>query len=160
MEQRHRYPGEAATPLEIQRMAEEYRRAAELLLPTGRRGNPLSHAPFRLCAIHAVELYLNAFLLHNDYTPDKLRGLQHDLATRVELASSAGLKLRKRTILHLKQMHESREYLLTRYSPELTSTVSQLNRLNATLDELARKVAEELQIRIKCKPNAKSVPAN
>ena len=34
----------------------------------------------------------------------------------------------------------TREYLVTRYGPELTSTLAQLNRLAATLDEVASKV--------------------
>lgn len=34
----------------------------------------------------------------------------------------------------------TREYLITRYGPELTSTLAQLNRLAATLDEVATKV--------------------
>ena len=34
----------------------------------------------------------------------------------------------------------TREYLVTRYGPELTSTLAQLNRLAATLDEVAVKV--------------------
>lgn len=34
----------------------------------------------------------------------------------------------------------SREYLITRYGPELASTLSQINRLSATLEEVATKV--------------------
>jgi hypothetical protein len=34
----------------------------------------------------------------------------------------------------------NREYLVTRYGAEMTSTVSQINRLTATLDEVANKV--------------------
>ena len=34
------YPGADAKPLEVLRLAEEYRRAAQALLPLGRRGQP------------------------------------------------------------------------------------------------------------------------
>ena len=135
------YPGELATPQQIRRLADEYRQAAELLLSTGRRGDPLSRAPFRLAAIHAIELYLNALLLHRGHDPSAVRGLQHNLAVRTDRALAAGLRLRQRTAAHLKSMAANREYLVTRYGPEMTGTASQLNRLAATLSEVARKVA-------------------
>ena len=53
---------------------------------------------------------------------------------------ASGLKLRKRTAAHLIAMGESREYLVTRYGPEMTATVSQINRLVASLEEVAMKV--------------------
>jgi hypothetical protein len=93
-----------------------------------------------LVAIHAVELYLNALLLHRGYMPSQVRGLQHDLAQRAELAVAAGLKLRSRTTAHLAAIARNREYLVIRYGPELNGTSSQINRLLATLDELAKKV--------------------
>jgi hypothetical protein len=70
----------------------------------------------------------------------KVRGLQHDFATRTDLAIAAGLRLKARTILHLRGLSETREYLITRYDPGL-SAASQLNRLAATLEEVAEKVA-------------------
>ncbi len=134
------YPGALATPRQVLSLAEEYRQAAHALLPTGRRRQPLSRAPYRLVAIHSLELHLNALLLATGHSTAKVRGLQHDFATRTELAIAAGLKLRTRTILHLKGLSETREYVLTRYDPAL-SAASQLNRLAATLEEVAEKVA-------------------
>jgi hypothetical protein len=90
-------------------------------------------------------LYFNALLLHLGKEPSSVRGLQHDLAARAELAIESGLVLRKRTTAHLKAMAVSREYLVTRYGPELTSTLSQVNRLAATLDEVAAKVRVFIQ---------------
>ena len=63
------YPGAQASPLQILQLADEYRRAAHALLSLGRRGKPLSRAPFRLVAIHSVELCLNALLLAKGYSP-------------------------------------------------------------------------------------------
>lgn len=57
------YPGSRASAAEIFALAEEYRLAAEGLMLNGRPRGPISRAPARLCAIHAIELYLNAFLL-------------------------------------------------------------------------------------------------
>ena len=133
-------PGDEATPQQVLELAHEYRWAADALLPTGRRGKPLSRAPYRLLAIQAIELYLNALLLLWDHAPAKLRGMGHDLGPRVRLAAAAGLKLKKRTAWHLHTLSESREYLVTRYGPEMTGTISQLNRLAATLGEVSEKV--------------------
>src|SRR5437870_94049 len=105
-----RFPGALATPGQVLSLAEEYRLAAHALLPTGRRGQPLSRAPYRLVAIHSLELHLNALLLATGQPQAKVRGLQHDFVIRSELALAAGLKLRTRTILHLRGLSERREY--------------------------------------------------
>jgi hypothetical protein len=134
------YPGEQAAPDDIWRLADEYRKAAHHLLTLGRRGDPLSRAPCRLSAIHAIELYLNALLLRQGHGASRIRGMQHNLAVRTELAMAGGLRLRKRTEAHLRTMTNDREYLVTRYGPEMNATVSQINRLTATLEEVATKV--------------------
>jgi len=134
------YPGEAATPSEVVALADEYRFAAQLLVQNGRPGEPRSRAPFRMVAIHAVELYLNAFLLQSGYSAGQVRGLQHNLAARADLAVDRGLVLRKRTCEHLHSMSQSREFLVTRYVPSGTS-LSEINRLQATLTEVAQKVS-------------------
>lgn len=138
------YPGELATSGEIRLLADEYRKAAHLLKQLGRTSQPLSRAPFRLSAIHAIELYLNALLVHRGYAPREIRGMQHDLAKRTGLAIANGLRLRSRTTAHLNSLAENREYLVTRYGPELRGTISQINRLEATLNEVSRKVTELL----------------
>jgi hypothetical protein len=136
------YPGANASAEEIMQLADEYCRAAETLLEGGRKGRPLSRAPSRLCAIHAIELYLNALLLHLGNNPKQVRSRKHDLAERASLAVENGLKLRKRTAEHLIAMTQRREYLVLRYSPEMPSTLSQVNRLMATLSEVGKKVRE------------------
>ncbi len=98
------YPGESATPAEVSSLADEYRLAALLLLENGRPKEPKSRAPFRMVAIHAVELYLNAFLLHSAHEAARIRGFQHNLAARADLAVELGLALRKRTREHLYTM--------------------------------------------------------
>lgn len=133
------YPGEFARPGDLLDLAEEYRKAAHQLAQLGRRRAPLSRAPYRLNAIHAVELYLSAILLHLGHRPSRIRGLQHDLAARADLAIASGLLLRRRTANHLKAMSGAREYVVSRYCTETTATVSQINRLAATLDEVASK---------------------
>ncbi|MDX8455193.1 hypothetical protein RFM98_20790 [Mesorhizobium sp. VK9D] len=86
-----KYPGELASPHQIHELAEEYRKAANLLLQQCRPGKPLTRAPFRLSAIHAIELYLTALLLHRGHSPNQIRKLQHDLSARTEQAMEIGL---------------------------------------------------------------------
>ena len=87
-------------------------------------------------------MYLSAFLLHQGWSPPAVRGLQHDFAARVDHALRAGLKLRERTVAHLRTLAASREYLTLRYGPELIDPSSHTNRLAATLEELANKLTE------------------
>ena len=135
------YPGELATPYQVHMLAHEYRAAAIHLSSLGRPGQPLSRAPFRLAAIHAIELYLNAFLLKRGHPASEIRGLQHNLAERVKLSASYGLQLRAKTAQHINDLAENREYLVTRYGPEMTSMASQLNRLTVTMEEVSMKVS-------------------
>jgi hypothetical protein len=126
-------------PQSIRRLADEYRDAAAPLMERRRHGEPLSLAPYRLIAIHAVELYLNAVLRHHGVDEGAIRALGHDLGARLRLAESKGLKLKKLTTAHLQFLAETKEYVQTRYRPLALATPSQLNRLQATLDEVARK---------------------
>lgn len=135
------YPGDVASPSQILALAEEYSRAAMVLYPLGTKRRPLTRAPMRLIAIQAIELYLNALLLSRGHNAAEIRGLQHNLGKRVDLASDCGLKLRRRTVQHLRNMGEHREYLIMRYGPEMAATASQINRLRATLEEVSKKVS-------------------
>jgi hypothetical protein len=134
------YPGNEATPVQLMQLAAEWRRAAGLLWDARRRRAPLSFAPYRFVAIHAVELYLNAFLQAKGHAPKAVRGMQHNLAARTALAVEAGLKLRPKTRAHLKTMTGSREHLVARYGPEQIAAASELNRVGATLNEFATEV--------------------
>lgn len=136
------YPGDAASVHDILELASHYRAAAILLGDRSPRGKPLSHTPRRFLALHAIELYLNAFLLAKGLEPKTIRGLQHDIGERSQMAIGAGLTLRKRTAHHLETLSSNREYLVTRYGPEMTATLSQVNRVIATLEELSQKVAK------------------
>ena len=133
------YPGETATPQQLVALASEYRRAAGTLLPNGRRGQPLSWAPYRLAAIHAVELYLNAYLLATGHAPSSVRGEHHNFASLAGRAIEAGLCLRKRTVRHLQELASSREYLASRYDPT-PRCVLHINGFDATLKEVGDKV--------------------
>lgn len=95
-----------------------------------------------LC-IHAIELYLNAFLRDAGQPAPAIRGLQHNLAARLELTDRYGLVLRQKTRGHLAAISENREYLISRYQPK-AAKLSQLNRLQATLLEVREKVLKKL----------------
>lgn len=135
------YPGQLATAKQVARLADEYRRAATHLLVTRPGKNPLSRAPSRLLAIQSIELYLNALLIFSRHDATAVRGMQHNLTKRLELAVVKGLHLRKRTAAHLQAIERNREYLNSRYGAEMTATASQSNRLSATLEEIAKKVS-------------------
>jgi hypothetical protein len=136
------YPGKTAGVRGILNLAMQYQDAASKL---GEGSSKPNRAPQRLLALHAMELYLNAFLLAKGVNPTTIRGFQHDLGERARTASHAGLVLRKRTVAHLATLSASNEYHALRYAPELMSTLSQVNRVMATVDELARKVRKALR---------------
>ncbi|OWK19873.1 hypothetical protein AJ88_38210 [Mesorhizobium amorphae CCBAU 01583] len=79
-------------------------------------------------------------MLDFGHNPNQIRKMQHDLAARTKHALEAGLRLRAKTATHLQSLSQNREYLVTRYGPELAATTSQINRLTATLEEVAAKV--------------------
>ena len=139
------YPGSQATAASLLLLAHEYRRSADILLASGRKGIAASYAPFRLTAIHAIELYLNAFLLHSGETPERIRGLGHNLERRAERAAKKGLVFRQGTRAHMRSLSGAREYVVTRYALELLGSMSQLNRLTASLNDVAGKVCRQLE---------------
>ncbi|NKJ37345.1 hypothetical protein [Rhizobium sp. SG570] len=136
------YPGKKAGVRGILNLAMQYQDAANKL---GEGSSKPNQAPRRLLALHAMELYLNAFLLAKGVDPATIRGFRHDLGERTRLASEAGLVLRKRTVAHLATLSASNEYHVVSYVPELMSTLSQVNRVMATVDELSRKVRKALR---------------
>lgn len=86
------YPGSEATVGQLLGLADEYFKAAYGLLSQVSRIDPrTSSAPARLCAIHAVECYLNAFLMFHGMSREEVRGLQHNLASRHESGESVRL---------------------------------------------------------------------
>ena len=137
------YPGETSTPAELIALADEFRRAADAVVLARTSGSTISTAPFRLLCIHAIELYLNAFLRDAGQPAPAIRGLQHNLAARLALTDRYGLVLRQKTRGHLTAVSENREYLISRYQPE-AAKLSQLNRLQATLVEVREKVLKKL----------------
>ncbi|HWT59879.1 MAG TPA: hypothetical protein VN284_18730 [Rhizobium sp.] len=135
------YPGSNAKPLEVLDLANAYSRASKLLFSEGRKQVALSIAPARMCAIHAIELYLNAFLRHEGVAPEEIRARMHSLAEPMFVVK---LKLRKKTARHLEEMTAKREYLISRYAPERAKEHTELTRLAATLKEVMAKVGKHL----------------
>lgn len=138
--ERPAYPGSEATVEQFMGLADKYFAVAHSLLSQVSRKSSLSSAPARLCAFHAVEIYLNAFLMFHGSDHKQVRGLQHDLAQRAVMASEKGLRLRVKTLAHLRQIHDQRAYLVARYGPEQAGGLSKLNRMSATLNEVSTKV--------------------
>ena len=138
------YPGAEASISQLLALAEEYHNAYNQVSLSPNSGRAHASAPARLLAIQAIELYLNVYLRHAGESPQSVRGLQHDLGRKTALAVERGLVLRQRTIAHLMDLTSTREYLASRYGPELSSTWSNMNRIRATLHELFRKIQPKL----------------
>ncbi|MBB3571569.1 hypothetical protein [Rhizobium sp. BK491] len=136
------YTGKAADVRGILNLAARYRDAANTL---GEGSSKPNHLPQRLLAFHAMELYLNAFLLAKGVGPTTIHGFRHDLGEQARIATETGLVLRKRTAAHLATLSSSREILVVSYGPETTATLSQMNRVMATLDEVSLKVRKMLR---------------
>ena len=134
------YPGTEASVGTVMTLADAYWDAAHRLLPQIEKGRSVSSTPARLCAIQSIETYLNAFLLFHSVDRKQVRGLQHDLAERTRLAVEKGLSLRRRTAEHLVRLSDQRDYLMVRYGPEQLSDLFEINRMFATLKEIAEKV--------------------
>lgn len=141
------YPGSEATVSELLELAGNYHRAAESLRARDDRRDRTSSAPVRFCAVHAVETYLNAFLVFHGADRKEVRSLQHDLVKRTEMAAARGLCLRKRTRSHLLQVTGLREHLVVRYGPERMKGLPDLNRTFATLEEVGKKVSAAILAR-------------
>jgi hypothetical protein len=58
-----RYPGDLASPYDMNRLANFYRDAAHRSSGSILIGDPISAGPMRLLAIHSIELNLSAYLL-------------------------------------------------------------------------------------------------
>lgn len=136
------YPGSAASAWQILSLAHEYHNSCTHLMIRFEGEEPQALAPARLLAIHAIELYLSAFMLDAGDTPKMVRGLQHDLAGRARRAVACGLVLRSKTADHLTRLTSGREYVAARYGPELVRSQSELSRLTATLKEVSERVSE------------------
>lgn len=136
------YPGSTAEVTDIIDLAEAYYDAANALIQAAKKRGRLSYAPARFVSIHAIELFLNAFLRHHGAPPEEVRGRLHNLS---DDGFRSELKLRKKTAQHLVDMTQKREYLISRYAPEQVAKHTELTRLNATLKEIRKKTLAHLQ---------------
>lgn len=137
-------PDQEASAEALLAYAESYRAAATTLLTSDGR-DPLAAAPARYCALHAIELYLDAFLRGLGESPGRLRAHGHDLRVRAALAIARGLTLRRKTAQHLVRLSVERAHQIARYGPARPEPASETNRLAATLDEIARKVGDAIR---------------
>lgn len=138
------YPGHDLGAKDVLALAETFRASALHLLDAKPLSRQKSCAPYRLLAIHSIELYFNAYLLAGGHLAPAIRGMQHDLAKRADLVKEAGMVLRFKTVEHLRSLSANREYLVSRYGSPDTNGLSQLNRLQATVEEVREKVTRKL----------------
>lgn len=125
----------------LRALAEEYCKAAALLCDEGPRGKSICWAPFRLCAIHAIELHLSAFLLDAGYEWSSIKKMNHHLDQRAMLATEHGLNLRKRSSDLLAKLSSEASYSVTRYVPERLADGRHPSQIMAVLKEISSKCA-------------------
>lgn len=138
--------GDRATEREILDLAGSYREAALLILRNGERASslrydPLHFEPARFCALHALELCQNAFLRHEGWSNDRIKALRHELS---EADFIDKLALKKKTAEHLRRLAEPREYLISRYGPDLCRDQTEFSALISTLDHVLNEVYRHL----------------
>lgn len=136
----------ATTPKELLELAKSYSKASMTYLSAEKSKASLANAPYHFAALHAIELYLTAYLQLNSHEPKDIRDLQHNLEARTEHATKAGLILRKRTVRHLRKLTSSREYVEARYHPAALKNLSQRTQLLATLNDVKDKVEKVVRI--------------
>lgn len=138
------YPGNDATAKEILSLAREYRLTASALDKLRKQNQRLSSAPYRFAAVHAIELYLNAYLMHHGLTPAEIRGTAHDLEFRAASAREHGLILRCKTIALITRINQNREYLIVRYGYKQMAAVVSVTELQSVLNEVSKKVTANI----------------
>ncbi|MEM9581255.1 MAG: hypothetical protein AAF891_11260 [Pseudomonadota bacterium] len=138
------YPGETATAWQIFDLANAYEQSAITLLKQREIGID-TESPARFCAIHAIELFLNAYLRSEGVAPQVIRKRMHDLSAD---DFCDALKLRRGTVAHLTALTQGREYLRARYAPDQAQNLSQITRLLATLGEVQQKTYDHLWARV------------
>ena len=117
-------------------LAQTFHEAAGQLLAGGRAVG----APGRVCAIHAIELYLSAFLAQGGMAEADIRRMGHDLASREAAVTQRGLRFKQRTAAHLAAMTREREYVALRYRRIRADALAPESRMLATLNEVSQKV--------------------
>ena len=123
----------------LERAADFHRDACTLLGQESMAG-----APARLCAIHAIELYLSAFLAHRGMAAGDIKKMGHNLAVRAEAVTARGLVLRRRTGAHLVAMTVGQEYVALRYRSLSVGKLAPASRMVATLAEVSEKVTKAI----------------
>jgi hypothetical protein len=147
------YPGSETTALQLKELAMHYADAACVFEKLPHTPKGLALVPFRLLAIHAIELTFNAVLVHNSVKAEEIRAMHHDLRAHMVMAETFGLKLRPKTVKHICDLTANREYLVHRYDPAESLRAGHLNRLIATLREVSKKTNQLLAAE-KAPPNA------
>jgi len=133
------YPGTETEPRAVLLLANQYACAARLLF-TEKSLKQALRLPAMFCAIHAIELYLNAAIIASGETPETLRRMHHNFSQKSSHHGVVALRLRKKTQDHLASLSDKKDYLIVRYAPDQKHSLSELNRLKATLDGVAKKV--------------------
>jgi hypothetical protein len=128
------YPGDSATAQQLLELADQYFNAA--LTTRAKQVKPrqrLTWAPTRLLYVHAIELYLNAWLRKKNVANATLRGMKHSLSERYNEAARLGLTLPDSAQRNLVQVEHENAYVVVRYGPERLRELSNPMQLEGSL---------------------------
>lgn len=134
--------GADVEPQELLRLAGCYARAALRAQPVT-NGNQVNSAPSRLLLIHAIELYLTAYLRHCGVPHGDMLTLNHKLHERALRARENGLPLGDKTLRRLENVDNRQEYKAVRYAPAAYQQ-SPVNQLESILIDVQRKLEKAL----------------
>ena len=139
------YPGDGASVEEVLALARSYAAAARRLLSTKPMPKLVARAPAHLCAVHAIELYLHAFLKHRGTIHSELRSMHHNVADMLDRAVKEGLVVDARTVEHIGRLVGKREYLVSRYAPDRLADLSHPDRILASLKAIGDHVPSAIR---------------
>jgi len=123
-------------------LANEYAKCANALNGLRKQNRRLQSAPHRFAALHAIDLYLNACLIHLGKGLKHTKSLQHNFYVKFELLELEGFVLKQRFKTYLKLLTDSGEYTQTRYSFHTVSDELSIPQLQALLREIAKKAKD------------------
>ncbi len=125
-----------ATPQDVLAVAGSYAEAADHLFAQHRTAKPDLNMPARLCALHAVELYLHAFLRFRGASAKQIRARSHSLWHE---EFNKVLDLDPKTRQHLQDLSSERVYVSVRYPIDHVSRPCPINRMERTLEAVREK---------------------
>jgi HEPN domain-containing protein len=138
------YPGDHIDGVALLGMAKSYHEAADRLRAALTPCKNGDYAPWRLLALHAIELYLSAAMLRHDHDMAVVRSSSHDLEKKLNLLLKDGMRFSEKTCHVLRLVSQDRHYVRARYAPDMVKEMMPITRLNAALSDVAALMSRQV----------------